>query len=310
MDDKRSKNSKIHLYEKAYDYLKEVIRSVRQKKTFPLSPGFKIVDEMIAFQSLSDTLFLKSIYYNDPIDFVASHHVNVAVSAVKMARHLGWNKDRQREIGAVALLHDVGMGLIPDALLFKENRLTAIEYLVIKQRSNFAYNILNTFIDDHAYLAEIALQVNERFDGSGYPLGKQGDDINEYAQIIGLLDMYEALTHPRPHREKLRHFSAVKEIVKSGKNTFQKSYLKALLNIFSVFPIFSYVRLNSNVIGRVIETYPAQPISPKVQIIFDAQNRRPLAKEIVDLQENPLLYIVDYVNEKELQRLFKRTGSN
>lgn len=303
MDNNSSKDSTNNLYKEAYDYLKEVIGSIRQEKTFSLDPGFQIIEEMIAFQPLSDTLFLKSIYYDDPIDFVAAHHVNVAVYAIKMARHLGWNKERQMELGTAALLHDVGTGLIPDELLFKESRLNDIEYLVIKQRSNYAYSILNTFKNDHAYLAECALHVNERFDGSGYPLGIQGDDINEYAQIIGLVDLYEALTHSRPHREKFPHFSAVKEIIKSGKNTFQKPYLKALLNVFSVFPIYSYVRLNSNVIGRVIETYPAQPIRPKIQIVFDAQDRRQLTKEIVNLQENQLLHIVDYVNEKELQGL-------
>jgi HD-GYP domain-containing protein (c-di-GMP phosphodiesterase class II) len=309
MDDKKSRNNKNNLYEKAYDYLKEVIGSVRQEKTFSLDPGFQIIEEMIAFQSLSDTLFLKSTYYDDPTDFVASHHVNVAVFTIKMAGNLGWKKERQVELGAAALLHDVGMGLIPDEILFKENRLSDIEHLVIKQRSNYAHDILSTFKNDHAYLAECALHVNERFDGSGYPLGIQGDDINEYAQIIGLADLYEALTHPRPHREKFPHFSAVKEIIKSGKNTFQKPYLKALLNVFSVFPIYSYVRLNSNAIGRVIETYPARPIRPKIQIVFDAQNRRQLTKQIVNLQENQLLHIVDYVYEKELQGLSNDTIS-
>ena len=308
MDEKtKVRDDKTDLYEKARDYLKGVIGSVRQGKTFSLRPGIQIIEEMVAFLPFSDTLFLESIYDNDSNDFIVAHQVNVAVYAIKIAVHLGWRKDRQMKIGAAALLHDVGMGLIPDKLLFKENRFSDIELLVIKERSNHAYNILSHFKGDYAYLAECALHVNERFDGSGYPMGIQGDDINDYAQIIGLVDMYEALIHSRPHRKKFSHFSAVKKIIKSGKNMFQKSYLKALLNIFSVFPIFSYVKLNSNAIGRVIETYPAQPTKPKIQIVSDPRNRRLLTKQIVNLQENPLLFIVDSVNEKELQGLSNGT---
>ena len=302
---KKGKDGKNCLYDKASDYLKDVIESVRQDKTFSLRPGIQIIEEMIALRSF-DALFLKSVYYNNPDNFVVAHHVNVAVYAIKTAAYLRWSKDRQLEIGTAALLHDVGMGLIPDKLLFKKNRLSDIEFLVLKERSLFAYNILNLFKDDYCYLAECALQVNERFDGSGYPLGIQGDDINEHAQIIGLVDMYEALTHSRPHREKFSHFSALNTIIKSGKNSFRKSYLKALLNIFSGFPIFSYVKLNSNAIGRVIETYPAQPLRPKIQIVSDPRNSRVTAKQIVDLQENPQLYIVDSVNEKELRNLCSR----
>jgi hypothetical protein len=51
----------------------------------------------------------------------------------------------------------------------------------------------------------------------------------------------------------------------------------------------------------VIETYPDQPMRPKIRIIFDSQNRKLLAERIINLQENPFLYIVDSVSEKEVQ---------
>ena len=297
------------LYKKACDYLKGVIRSVKQGKTFPLKPALQIINEMLVSQSSRDTLFLEALHYDDPNEFIVTHHVNVAIYAIKMAEHLGWSRDRQLEIGTAALLHDVGMGLIPDDLLLKQDRFTDAELLIIKERSNYAYKILKTFKEDYAYLAECALHVNERFDGSGYPMGLKGDEINEYAQIIGLIDMYEALIHSRPQREKFLHFTAVKEIIKLGKNIFQKQYLKTLLNIFSIFPIFSYVKLNSNAVGRVTETFPDQPMRPKIKIVFDSQGRRLLTERVINLQENPLLYIVDSVSEEELRGLSNGTIS-
>jgi hypothetical protein len=117
--------------------------------------------------------------------------------------------------------------------------------------------------------------------------------------------MYEALIHSRPQRHKLTPFAAIKEIINTHKHRFQRKYLKSLLSIFTLFPIHSYVRLNSNAIGKVIETYADQPMRPKLQIICDSQRRKVLTQRIVELPDNPLLYIVDSVSESEIQELAK-----
>ena len=84
---------------------------------------------------------------------------------------------------------------------------------------------------------------------------------------------------------------------------FKKEHLKALLNSFSIFPLSSYVRLNSNSIGKVVETYPDQPLRPKIKIEFDSQNQKVLTDRVVDLSENTLLHIIDSVSEEEFQSI-------
>ena len=307
VDQDRSEESGKVLYQKASAYLKHVLESVRKRKKFPLDTAFDIVREIVDIQSFQDTLLIEALHFDDPLQFIINNNVNVAIYAIKMAENLGWNKDQQIEIGVAGLLHDIGMGLIPEKLLFKHQRLSKAEFDIFKERSNYSYKILKTFGDEHAYLADCAIQVNERLDGSGYPQALKGDEIHEYAQVIGLVDMYEALVHSRPQREKFHHFTAVKEIIKSGKNFFQRRHLKALLNIFSIFPLQSYVRLNSNAIGKVIRTYPDQPMRPKIQIIFDSQHKKVLTERIVNLPEDPLLYIVDSVFEEELAQIAEGT---
>jgi len=130
-------------------------------------------------------------------------------------------------------------------------------------------------------------------------------EINESARIIGLLDVYEALTHSRPYREKLAPFEAIKEIIETNKNQFEHKYLKALLNAFTVFPLYSYVRLNSDAIGKVVETYSEYPMRPKLKIIYDSQKQRVLTDRIVALPEDPLLHIVDSVTDEEIRQLSK-----
>ncbi len=292
---------KKSLYEKAYDYLADAVDAIRKRKKFELEPGIQIVREMVEANNTDDFLFIQTIYLDNPDKFAIYHSINVALYAIKMAKVLGWKEEKQVEIGMLGLFHDVGIAAIPEKIIYKQEQLSEKEFRFFKERPNFSYKILRTFSDRYAYLAECALQVYERIDGSGYPKGIKEDEIHEYAQIVGLVYMYEALIHSRPHREKFTHFFAIKEIIKSSKKLFQAKHLKALLKVFSVFPIHSYVRLNSNAIGQVIETYPDQPLRPKVQIVYDSQKREVLTEQIINLPDNSLLYIIDSVSEKELQ---------
>ena len=201
------------------------------------------------------------------------------------------------------MLHDAGTAAIPDKVIYKQKQLSEEEINIFRERPNFSYKILHKFGSEHAYLAECAAQVHERIDGSGYPAGLKANEIHEYAQIIGLLDKYEALIHSRPQRDQLAPLTAVKEIINTGKDSFERKYLKAPLNTFTVFPLYSYVRLNSDAIGKVIETYPDQPMRPKVRIEYDSQNQKVLTDRVVDLPEDSLLHIVDSVTEEEIQQL-------
>lgn len=291
------------LYEEASAYIGEVLNALRNRRGVKLEKGFEIIKKIVAVNHPQDPLLILALHQDDWRQYVTQHPVNVAVFAIKMADHLGFEKSKQVEIGLTGLLHDVGMAAVPDKILYKQGKLNDAEKKIFRQRPNFSSKILRTLGPEYAYLAECAVQVYERIDGSGYPRGLKANEMHEYAQIIGLLDMYESLIHSRPQRAKHTPFAAVKEIINTSKNHFQKEYLKALLGIFTAFPIHSYVRLNSDAIGKVVETYPDQPLRPKIQIIYDSQKRKVLTEKIIALPEDPLLHIVDSISENEMRKL-------
>ena len=291
------------LYEEASAYIGEVLNALSSRKGFTLEKGFEVIQKIVAVNYPQDPVLILALHQDDCRRYVTQHPVNVCVFAIKMADHLGFEKSKQVEIGMAGLLHDVGMCAVPDKILYKQGKLNDAEKKIFKQRPDFSSKILRTLGPEYAYLAECAVQVYERIDGSGYPRGLKADEMHEYAQIIGLLDMYESLIHSRPQRGRRTPFAAVKEIINTSKNHFQKEYLKALLSIFTAFPIHSYVRLNSDAIGKVIETYPDQPLRPKIQIIYDSQKRKVLTEKIIALPEDPLLHIIDSVTENEIGQL-------
>lgn len=297
------------VYDTATDYLTGVLDAVRKRRRFELAPGEDIIRRIINFKAALDPLLIRAIYEDNPRKYIVNHCVNVTIFSIKMATVLGLSNLEQEQIGLAALLHEVGMGVIPEKLIYKEQGLEPKEYEIFKKRPEFGYQILKGFGEDYGFLADTALQVHECMDGSGYPVGLSGDKIHLYAQIIGLVDLYEALSHSRPQRDKYPHFSAVKQIIKIGKRRYPKKFLKALLNIFSIFPLHSLVKLNSNAIGKVVQTYPQQPMRPKIEVIFDSQGRRVLVKHVVDLSENSILYIVDSVSEKDIAAIGEGPGT-
>ncbi len=295
-------DSLVSLYHYAARYMNRLFDAAKQNQPLSLEHGFQVIQEMTQFQPFPDVLFVMAIHEQEsPYGFMINHCLNVAIFSLKIAAYLGFDKPSQVQIGTAALMHDIGTAMIPEAILNKKGQLTEKEFEEFRQRPEKSYQILSSVGDQYAYLANIAQQVYERIDGSGYPRGLKGDEIHDHAQIIGLVDMYEAMIHSRPQRKKLLHFTAVKEIIKTGKNAFQRRYLKALLSVFSIFPLFSLVRLNSDAVGKVVETYPSHPLRPKLKIIYDSQNRKVPTERIINLPENPLLYIVDSVSEEGLE---------
>jgi len=298
--DLQSDETRRSLYRMATKYMSGVMSAVREDKSFSLEPGRAILERIVDIRSPKDALFLKAIHSDESYDFVVNHSVNVAIYGIKMAETLAYTRKRIIEMGMVGLFHDIGMAKIPEEIIYKKDKLNDREFHLIMERPKLGYEILRRFGEDYDYLAECALQIYERVDGSGYPRGIKEDEINEYAQIIGLVDVYEALIHSRPQRERILHYYAVKEIIRSGKRQFQQKHLKTLLNTFSIFPLHSYVKLNSNAIGRVIQTYLDQPMRPNLQIVCDSQRKRVLTERIINLPEHSLLYITDAVSEEEL----------
>lgn len=147
---------------------------------------------------------------------------------------------------------------------------------------------------------EVAYQEQEREGGQGYPRGLKGDEIHDYAKIIGIVDVYEALTHHRPQRKGYMPHEAVKLILGTQKDLFSNDVKRLLLTKLSCFPLGSYVKLNSKAICRVIETNEDSPLRPTVEILFDSRGRKLPKKKVTSLIEAPLLYITGTVYESDL----------
>ena len=290
-------------YQRACRFIEDVFGKARNEEKLNLSEGEDLIEEIVQAclrGNLPQELLIKAQYGDETSSFLTNKAVNVTVFAIFMGDTLGLPKERLMELGLAGLLHEIGKIRVPEEILYKDASLKEDDLAVLRKYPQDSFEILHGLGEKYHNLAECALHLNERLDGSGFPQGLQGDEINPYARIIGILELYEAMTHNRPQRQRFTHFEAVKEIIKTKKHAFQRELLKAFLNTFGIFPLHCLVKLNSVAIGRVIQTSEKQLLRPKIEIIVDTQNKRVKVPRTIDLREQQVLYIADALTEEHL----------
>jgi putative nucleotidyltransferase with HDIG domain len=166
------------------------------------------------------------------------HSVNVMALALNYANHTNFEKQRAKVLGISALLHDVGKVRVDPELLKSPRKLTDDEFHEIKKHTIKGFNILSTCKFTNSEIKTTALEHHEKMDGSGYPDRKA--NISEFAQIVGIVDCYEALTNDeRVYRKAVDPLDALKtiqtEIVDAGKfsRSIFKDFARSLLKIYS-----------------------------------------------------------------------------
>lgn len=129
------------------------------------------------------------------------HILRMAHYSRLIAEQLGLSADEQKLILEAAPMHDIGKIAIPDHILLKPGRLSADEFAIMKTHAEAGWRILKdstSALLDAA--AEIALTHHEKWDGSGYPAGRAGEDIPLYGRIVSVADVFDALTSARPYK--------------------------------------------------------------------------------------------------------------
>jgi len=163
-------------------------------------------------------------HYNDTDTGV--HIWRMAAYARVLAKAAGWSDEKQNLIEMAAPLHDTGKIGTPDSILKAERKLTAEEWVVMRQHSQIGAGILSKSDCPLFRIAsEIALYHHERWDGTGYPEGLSGDAIPESARIVAVADVFDALTMRRPYKEAWPVDRAIAEIKNGSGSHFDPIFV-------------------------------------------------------------------------------------
>lgn len=145
-----------------------------------------------ALAALANALDMRSPHFQ-------GHSKAVAMQAAAIAHALGQDEDEIEAVRTAGLLHDVGMMAVPDSLVQKPEALTPEEFAIIRSHCDRGVEILSPM----KHLGRSIRYVHEhheRLDGSGYPLGKKGDEISLGGQIVGISEAWTAILESRAYR--------------------------------------------------------------------------------------------------------------
>ncbi len=214
-------------------------------------------------------------------DSTYAHSVNVAIICRLMGQWLGFSEDDVDVLTLCGLLHDVGKCKTPRNILQKPGKLSTEEYAIIKRHSVNGYEILkNQELDPR--IKRAALMHHERCDGSGYPLGLVREDIDSFAVIVSIADVYDAMTTSRCYRDAICPFEVIATFEKEGFEKYNKNYISVFLNHIVDTYMNNQVLLNNGNKGQIIwknKEYLARPT------LFLP------SREFLDLAKHPELYI-------------------
>lgn len=221
---------------------------------------------------------LQNMRQYDDATFI--HCLNVAIICNVFGRWIRMPQEDLDILTLAGLLHDVGKMKIPEEIIKKPGILTDAEYSVVKLHPQRGYRILEPMRIDER-IKKAALMHHERCDGSGYPGKLVSSEIDEFAKIVAIADIYDAMTSARVYRGPLCPFDVIGVFEVEGYQKFEPRYMIPFLEGIVNSYLNSMVILSDGRRGTVVMNNKNTLSRPVVQI----------GDEFVDLSQEKSLYI-------------------
>ena len=184
-------------------------------------------------------------------DSTYAHSMNVGLLCNVFADWLGFGEDEKKTLTVAGILHDIGKTRVPLEIIQKPARLSEEEYQIIKKHTEYGFAILTENKLDY-HIRYTALQHHERMDGSGYPLGLAGDHIDEYARIVSIIDVYDAMTSPRVYRGPTCPFDVIQIFEEEGFQKYDSRYILTFLRRIAESYLNERIKLSDGRTGKLI----------------------------------------------------------
>ena len=279
------------IYFEAIESVKRIFNSYKEGNEINRNDVINLANKIVNNTMTDSHIFLRLFHELDCLEFYTCYNaVNVSILSVELGLIYKYNKSVLLELTIVGLLHDMEL-MKNKEIIDKPEKLGAKELKEIMKHplniATYADNAFNLSKD----IVNAILQHHEREGGQGYPAGLTNGDIQDLAVIVGIADTYEAMTHSRPHKEKMVPHEAVLSMVKSGKELFSTEAVKALIACVGLYPVGSWVELNTGEMCKVFEVNRDFPLRPVIGIFMDKDRNKFKEVRTVNLREIPSLYI-------------------
>ena len=198
-------------------------------------------------------------------DPIYTHSINVALLSRMLGELNHMYHDDLDALTTAALLHDIGKLLIDPDILNKNGALSRKEFHAIQKHAKDGYVLIQRLFHDPR-IPSVALMHHERCDGTGYPMGTTGTNINEFSRIVAICDVYAGMIASREYRESLCPFEVIRVFEREGFHRFDTDYtllfLRAMLDTYVDYK----VKLNTGEVATITAVNPSKLSAPVVDL--------------------------------------------
>jgi HD-GYP domain-containing protein (c-di-GMP phosphodiesterase class II) len=215
----------MNVYLQALSRTKDLLDQLADGKRIDYYSSKSIIEQIMRIFT-SDMSYLLNIVamQQKTEDHIYNHSLNVAIYSLCTSTAFGYNQHQVVEIGIGALLHDVGMLLVPREIYLKKGKLEKDEWYEVMKHPILGLHLLEKVDRLPEWVPYMAYQCHERENGKGYPKQRSSRLIHNYAKICAIADMFEAFSSPRPYRDAYIPYKAIELVIKASKRAQQPQY--------------------------------------------------------------------------------------
>lgn len=285
--------------QEALKVTKDVINSIRLSSDFDLKKVNKVVDELISELLTSKDLLVALVDMRAANDTSFYHGVNTTVLSVITGIALGYDPKKLGQLAYGALLHDIGIIMLPPELLKKQAPMSTEENEQIMKHPELGFEILRKKEGVSLMSAHVALQHHEKFDGTGYPRGLTGDEISEFARIVAITAIYDNLISIGSEATRVLPHKAIEYLTMHSGKWFDPEILQVFIRTIAVFPLGTLVFLNSGETALVTKVNKKFPTRPVVRVYKNRAGAKVHPPFEIDLAKNPAYFVQKVLTDAE-----------
>ncbi len=251
-------------YSHAIRILSNIVEDIRFGRKLYLYPANMCATQICNYLSDNANIltFLNSVQDKNP--YMYSHPVNVAFLSFVVGKWINLDYKELEILVLTGLLHDLGKAKIKDSLLNKADTLTLDEMEKMKSHPVMSYRLLSNENTFDSKVLQGVLFHHERMDGSGYPLGIKGEQINLFSRIIAIADTFDAITATKTYRKKNSPLDAIEEIQASSSNLFDPYICQIFINNIIEYYNGREIRLSNEHVATIIYINPIEIRRPLI----------------------------------------------
>lgn len=242
---------------------KHIFSQIREDSKLDIEAVRRNVRDLLPDMVRNNDVLMRLKQLQETDDYTFQHSLRVSMLASMIGKWLGFAKEELYDICEAGLLFDIGKMKIPDAILEKKGMLDEREFELLKKHTQLGYTVLLRTPGVSQDVKFAALQHHERMDGSGYPLRLRAGQIHEFAKIIMVCDVYDAMISGSNHQARLSPFEAAEYISWNSGSTLDGRICYVFLSNLAEYYIGKPCKLTtgeSGTVAYVDVNYPTRPV--------------------------------------------------